>query len=112
MKKVFAILFVMLLLQGCVSPPRAPFVPSTGAIYTNIKAPLKINYDKTKYSDLSGQASTVHIALYYFSFAFGDASLKQALKDGLLEKADYVDYEWTSVLGMFGRLTVRAYGQN
>ena len=110
MKRLLAILFVMLFLQGCVSAPRAPFKPSTGLIYTNVKAPLTLNTDKTKLSTIEGMSSTTHVAVYYFSFAVGDAGLKKALRDGLLEKAAYADYEWTSILGMFGRLTVHAYG--
>jgi len=110
MRKVIAIIFVMLFLQGCVSPPVAPFRPSCGLIYTDIKAPLSINKEKTEVSQIEGLASTTHVAIYYFSFAWGDADLRKALRDGLLEKAAYADYEWKSVLGMFGRLTVHAYG--
>ena len=110
MKKVFAMLFVMLLLQGCVSAPRAPFVPSTGGIVTGVKAPLTINFDNQKLIKTYGEASTIHVAYYILSFAIGDASLKKALKDGLLENAAYVDYEWASVFGMFGKLTIKAYG--
>ena len=110
MKKLLAILFVMLFLQGCVSPPEAPFKPSTGLIYTHVKAPLTVNVDKAKLSTTEGTSSTTHVAIYYFSFAVGDADLKKALRDGLLEKCAYADYEWTSILGMFGRLVVHAYG--
>ena len=110
MKKVFATLFVMLLLQGCVSPPNAPFVPSTGAIYTELKAPLSLDYDNQKVIKTYGQASTTHVAYYILSFAIGDASLNKALKDGMLDKAAYVDYEWFSLLGIYGKLKVNAYG--
>lgn len=110
MRKVIASLFVMLFLQGCVSPPVAPFRPSTGVIYTDIKAPLSINKEQTKVSQIEGRASTTHVAIYYFSFAWDDADLRTALRNGLLEKAAYADYEWESVLGVFGRLTVHAYG--
>ena len=110
MKKVFATLFVMLLLQGCVSPPNAPFVPSRGAIYTEIKAPLSLDYDNQKVIKTYGQATTTHVAYYIFSFAIGDASLNKAIKDGMLKYADYADYEWFNILGIYGKLKVNAYG--
>lgn len=110
MKKVFAMFFVMLLLQGCMTVPNAPFVPSGGGIVTAIKAPLTLDLNKEKLVKTYGEASTTHVAYYIFSFAIGDASLNKAIKDGLLKKAAYVDYEWASVFCMFGKLTVRAYG--
>ena len=110
MKKAFAILFVMLFLQGCVSPPKAPFKPSSGVLYSEYKAPLTINFDKTKVSNIEGLSHTTHVALYYFSFAFDDASLRKAMHDGSLQKAAYADYEWMSILGIFGRLKVHVYG--
>lgn len=110
MKRIFAILFVMLLLQGCVTAPDAPFVPSTGFIITGIKAPLTTEFDKQKIVRTYGEASTTHIAYYILNFGFGDASLKKAIKDGRLENASYADYEWASVLGLFGRLKVNVYG--
>ncbi|MBP5160631.1 MAG: hypothetical protein ILP11_01075 [Alphaproteobacteria bacterium] len=110
MKKAFAILFVMLFLQGCATPPDAPFQPSSGILYSEYKAPLTINFDKTKVSDIRGMSHTTHVSLYYLSFAVGDASLKEAMQDGSLAKAAYADYEWMSILGIFGRLKVHVYG--
>lgn len=110
MKKVFATLFVMLLLPGCVSAPKAPFVPSTGWFCTDIKAPLSTEYNHKKVVRTFGQASTTHVAYYIFSFAIGDASLNKAMKDGMLENAEYADYEWFSLLGIYGKLKVNVYG--
>ena len=110
MKREFATLFVMLLLQGCVSAPDAPFVPSTGLLFTEIKAPLSLEYDHQKIIKTYGQATTTHVAYYILSFAIGDASLNKAIKDGELKNAAYVDYEWFSVLGIYGKLKVNAYG--
>ena len=110
MKKAFAILLVMLLLQGCVSAPDAPFKPSEGLLYTSYKAPLTVNFDKTKQTDIEGLSSTTHVSVYCIGFALDDASLQKAMKDGEFEKAVYADYEWMNVLGIFGRLKVHAYG--
>ena len=110
MKKVFTTLLVMLLLQGCVSAPNAPFVPSTGAFYTEIKAPLSLEYDNQKVIKTYGQATTTHVAYYILSFAIGDASLNKAIKDGILKNAEYADYEWFSILGIYGKLKVNVSG--
>lgn len=111
MKKIFATLFVMLLLQGCISAPKAPFVPSTGFIYTEIKAPLTTEFDNQKVTKTYGEATTTHVAYYILSFAVGDASLQKAIKDGSLKNAAYADYEWFSILGIYGKLKVNAYGE-
>lgn len=111
MKKVFAILFVMLLISGCVSAPNAPFVPSTGFLFTEVKAPLTTEYNNQQVIKTYGEASTTHVAYYILSFAIGDASLQKAIKDGMLENASYADYEWFSILGVYGKLKVNAYGQ-
>jgi len=112
MKKLLAILFVMLFLQGCVSAPEAPFRPPIGIIYTNVKAPLFMDANKTRLASIEGMAPSTHVAVYWFRFTLGDSGLRKAMKDGSLEEAAYADYEWMSILGMFGRLEVHAYGSN
>lgn len=110
MKQIFAILFVIIYIQGCVSAPKAPFVPPTGAIFTDVKAPLTTEFDNQKITKTYGEVSSTHIAYYIFNFAIGDTSIKNAMKEGWLNDASYVDYEWMSVLGIFGRLTINVYG--
>ena len=112
MRKVFAILFVMLLLPGCVSAPKAPFAPSSGLFYTEIKAPLTTDFNKQKITKTYGQASSTHVAYYILSFAIGDDSINKAIKDGMLKNAAYADYEWFSILGIYGKLKVNAYGEH
>lgn len=112
MKKMLAILFVMLFLQACtLSPPTVPFQPSQGVLYTDYTAPLTINFDKTKQVETVGLSETKHVAVYFFRFAFGDASLKKAIEEGELKNALYADYSWLNILSIFGRLEVRVYGE-
>ena len=111
MKKTLAILFVMLFLQACtLSAPTVPFQPSQGILFTDYKAPLTINFDKTQQVSTDGISSTKHIAFYIFRFAFGDASLKKAIEEGELENALYADYRWLNILSIIGRLEVNVYG--
>ncbi|MBP5534354.1 MAG: hypothetical protein J6Y03_02470 [Alphaproteobacteria bacterium] len=111
MKKAFAIFFVMLFLQGCsYMTPTAPFKPSDGILFTYYEAPLTINFDKAKQVETKGEARTAHVSYYIFRFAIGDASLEEAMEDGLLKDALYADYSWLSILGIIGRLQVHTYG--
>ena len=117
MRKLFAILLVMLFLQGCALnvEPNAPFIPSTGIIYTHVKAPLSLDIEEAKFSEKQGRASDFLVAFDVYGVGFGNAGLEKALQNVRkgnkeLEKAAYVDYEWFSVLGIFNRLTVNAYG--
>lgn len=109
MKRLLTILFVIFLLPGCANP-RAPFKPSTGLLYTDIKAPLTLDFENQKMIKTQGAAMSTYVAYYFLSFSIGDNSLQKAIKDGMLEHAEYADYEWLCVLGMFGRMTVNAYG--
>ncbi len=111
MRKVLASLFVILLLSGCVSAPNAPFAPSSGMAYTEIKAPLTTDFNKQKLIKTYGQASSTHVAYYILSFAIGDDSINKAIKDGTLKNAAYADYEWFSILGIYGKLKVNVYGE-
>ena len=86
-------------------------MPPTGALYTEIKAPLTTDLNNQKLIKTYGEAATTHVAYYIFSFAIGDASLQKAIKDGLLKNVAYADYEWFSILGIYGKLTVKAYGE-
>ncbi|MBR6412845.1 MAG: hypothetical protein IKS41_06790 [Alphaproteobacteria bacterium] len=117
MRRLFAILLVMLFLQGCASgaKPSAPFMPSTGIIYTHIKAPLSLNVEKTEVSEKRGRSSDFLVAYSAYGVGFGRAGLEDTLqelrrKNKVLETVDYADYEWFSILGIFNRLTVNAYG--
>ena len=112
MKKMLAILFVMLFLQACtLSAPTAPFQPSQGILLTNYSAPLTINFDKTKQVEIDGLSATKHVSFYIFRFAIGDASLKEAIEEGELKNALYADYTWLNILSIFGRLEVNVYGE-
>ena len=117
MRKLFAILLVMLFLQGCASgaKPNAPFMPSTGIIYTHIKAPLSLDVEKSEVSEKEGISSDFLVAYSAYGVGFGRAGLEETLQkvrreNKALETANYADYEWFSVLGVFNRLTVNAYG--
>ena len=43
-------------------------------------------------------------------FAFGDASVQKAAKDGGITKISHIDQKSTSVLGLFAKYTITVYG--
>lgn len=106
MKKYLSLIVVMLCLSGCTTI--APFKPSTGAIYNDTKAPLSLEYHNTDLGKKVGQAST-HSFLGLF--AFGDAGIQTAARDGNIKVIKHTDYQFTSILfGLFTKTTVYVYG--
>jgi len=106
MKKILAVAVVALGLTGCTT---APFQPSVGALYTDMKAPLQLEYNNgTDLGHRTGSASTVSVLGL---FAFGDNSIQAAARDGGVRVVKHADYEFTNVLfGIFTKTTVYVYG--
>jgi len=99
---------VLVFAVGCYT---APVKPPAGALYTSFKAPLQTDFHATKISSRSGKASTSYLALWYFTFAWGEAGVEEAARNGNIKKVDYVDYEYLNVLGVFNQFSVIAYGE-
>ena len=97
---------IALTLTGCTTV--APFVPSTGALYNDTKAPLSLEYNNTELGHKVGEASS-HSFLGLF--AFGDTSIQAATKDGNIKVIKHTDYKFTNILfGLFTKTTVYVYG--
>lgn len=102
-KKVGSLALVLLLtffLSGCAS------VLPTGALYTEIKAPVAVGSGDVSYSKVGVAKATSVLGLV----ATGDASIKAAMENGGIKKIKYVDYEAKSVLGFIGEYTTTVYG--
>lgn len=107
MKKYLSVVFMLMALTGC-SMTVAPFKPSTGAIYSDTKAPLSIEYNNTDLGNKVG-SSTAHS--FMGLFAFGDTSIQSAAKDGNIKVIKHTDYNFTNVFfGLFTKTTVYVYG--
>lgn len=97
---------VTLALTGCTTT--APFMPSTGALYNDTKAPLSLEYNNTNLGHKVGTASSHS---FIGLFAFGDTSIQTAAKDANIKVINHTDYEFTNVLfGLFTKTTVYVYG--
>ena len=105
MKKLFTVLCV-LSLSACTTL-KAPFVPPLGAVSV-VSAPLDINYDNTKIGSKKGKASVFNVLGIV---AFGDASLKNAAENGRIKTVTAADYDYTTVFGIFQKVTLTVYGE-
>lgn len=102
----------VLLLSGCISPPKAEFIPPEGILFSNYKAPLLIDYDQTEINSDSGKAScsAFHdILITLMSFGWGDCSIDEATQNGRLNRIGVADYEYLSFLRIYGKTTVHVY---
>jgi len=108
MKVLCAALLVVtgLFVSGCIGYV-APVMPPQGFLFSNVSAPIDTDYEKTPVGYKSGASSSTAILSL---FAFGDASVSSAARNGSLETIDHVDYEYMNILFIYQSFTVRAYG--
>jgi hypothetical protein len=83
-------------------------MPPTGLIVTSVSAPLDTDMKTTPKKIQVGESSSISILGLV---AFGDASMEAAAMDGGLKTIEYADYNYFSILGIFHKFTVRAYGE-
>ena len=105
MKKSISLAVVLFALAGCTT---APFMPSVGALYSDTKAPLSLEYHNTDLGRKVGQASAHS---FIGLFAFGDTSVQAEAKEANIKVIKHTDYEFTNVFfGLFTKTTVYVYG--
>lgn len=100
-------------IAGCIEIS-STFVPPRGVIYNSVRAPLTTEFYNTPVFDTKGEASAYYLRIpvqMYPSFGFNNADIDSAVRSGGLARASFADYELTSVLGIFARTRVIAYGE-
>ena len=102
MKKILStcVIASAVLMVGC----QAPY--SQGFIYSNYNAPADVR-DNASDCSKRGQSEMVNILGY---FATGDAGVEAAKKNGGITKVSNVDYNFQSLLGIFGKTTTIVCG--
>jgi len=92
-------------MTGCV---KAPFTPPMG-VFTDIEAPLDLDYDVTKVkgTKVGESSSTCILGLV----AVGDSSTQSAAQNGGLKTVNHADYEYKNILGVYQKTTVKVYGE-
>jgi hypothetical protein len=92
--------------SGCVGF-EAPVIPPTGALYSNVQAPIDVDADATQLGTKRGEAvSKTVLGL----FSWGDASVRTAATNGGLTTIRHVDYEFFNVLGVYATFTTVVHG--
>lgn len=102
-KRLFScavVLFLLVAVTGC-----ATYLP-TGAIYTEVKAPIATGPTDGTYSKVGTAMATSILGLV----ATGDASIRTAMANGGIKKIKYIDYEVRNILGIFGEYKTIVYG--
>ena len=99
---------IMACASGCAGNFTAPVKPPVAFVFTNVRAPMSIDFNpQTAVARKSGQTS-VHCILGLFSW--GDGSAVAAAANGRLTTINYLDYEFLNVLGVYSRFTTFAHG--
>lgn len=85
----------------------APFSPPQAMLFSNFKAPLSTEFDKTEIGTKVGKASTYS---FLGLISVGDAGIKEAARNGHITKVNHADYEHFNFL-VFQKTSVFVYGE-
>jgi hypothetical protein len=96
---------VALLLNACYS---APVRPPVGMIFSDISAPISVDFEKAKVGHKTGTA-TAESVLGLVSW--GDASTNAAAKAGGIQTTEYTDYHFYNVLGVYMKFETKVIGE-
>lgn len=107
MKRLMALLVLGICVVGLNGCLRAPLIPPLGQAFSEIKAPLDIDYDNTAVSSRSGVSESFSILGLV---ALGDASTAEAARVGGISTITSADYEYFNVLGVYQRYRTVVYG--
>jgi len=107
-KKVILLACMVLTIWGLSGCMRAPVVPPQGWLFSQTQAPLDTDMNSTKIGPKVGESSCITILGLV---SVGDASIKEAAKNGGITTVDHADYKFTNVLGLFQQYTTIVYGE-
>src|SRR5262245_52565035 len=85
----------LFLLNACLI---APVVPPIGYVYSDLRAPLDVDYQATPAGGKKGVAESMSIAGLV---AIGDSSAEAAAQNGGVSTIENADYEFFNVLGVY-----------
>lgn len=116
-------IMLVIVAAGCLSGSgcalirfNTPVRPPLGAIFTDIKAPLTVAFNRTPAGEATRTVSHseilfVHdILLTGMSIGWDDAAIARIARDGGLESVAYADYEFFQVFGVYAKFTVYVHG--
>lgn len=98
----------LLFLVGCGGFYAAPVMPPQGFGYTNVAAPIDTEFNGTSVTGKKGEASSIGILGL---FAFGDASVEAAAREGNISRVNHADYKYFNILWIYQNFTTVVYGE-
>lgn len=102
MKKFLA----LILIAGFMSSCAFTSAPLVGLLYTDVKAPMAVTSNTG-----STKVGTAKATGILGIVATGDASVEAASRSAGITKIHHVDYQATSILGIYATFTVMVYGE-
>ena len=123
MAKLYSLGMAMacVLLVGCASNNQQstiagtePFQPPSACLFTQVKAPLSTKFQDAPVCAKKGEAAAQFLYVpctYVMCISWGGCDVDTAAKNGNLSKVEYADYEYLSVLQIYKKTTVTAYGE-
>ena len=101
---ILATIFILAvtLLSGCAGV----MTPAVGIIYSDTSAPIAATM-AAGYS----KSGSAYCSSILGIVATGDASITAAMKNGGITKIHHVDYNSTSILGLYAKMTTTVYGE-
>jgi hypothetical protein len=87
--------------------------PAVASAFARYRAPITVDLHQTPVGSKHGESGSFYVQdplITGLSFAFGNASAASAMQDGGITELHHLDYEVMSVLGVFVRFKLHAYG--
>lgn len=106
MKNLFSLFVAALLAVSLSSCGAYVASPVTGFLYTDVKAPLMATSNP-----VASKVGTAEVKTILGLVATGDASIQAAAQKAGITRISHVDYEASSILGIYGSFTVYVYGE-
>lgn len=103
---IVLVLFVVFSFTGCGAYATSPV---TGFLVTDVSSPIGVGSGIRE--NLTVKIGNTSAHSLFGLFAWGDASIQTAAKDGNIRQISYVDAHSVNVFGLYSKYTVKVYGQ-
>ncbi len=100
---LLALVFAAASFSGCTSIP-TPYGP-IGAISLDVQGPFAVTSNSA--SSKVGRSESTSV----LGFAFGNASIAEAQRNGGISTIHHIDYEVTNILFLYTKYTLVVYGE-
>jgi len=96
---------------------KTPVIPPPGLIYSDVKAPLTVNYHGTPVGSAASKSGSkktkylwIPIPFVPLRFGWDEAEVSTIARENGITEIAYADYQIMSILGIYQEFTVQVYG--